>query len=429
MKVVVIGAGSGSFGKGQIVDILNCGELHGRGITLTLVDVNADSAKKMAEFAELVKKLAGSDATIQHTTDRCEALPGADYVICAVARRRMELWEQDFRIPLSYGFRHCLGENGGPGALFHALRSLELVVPICRDVERLCPEALLMNFTNPVARVLHAALHLTGVRAVGLCHGVASAIQAIEKYTGRPISDFDFASAGINHFYCLVRVEDKKTGADLLPQLIEQAAADDEAPPLFRRFAEILGVFTFPSDDHIGEYVSFGAEYGGVKWPFGRERQRVHLAEAEDTEPQIEDYLSGRRQPDEFFTTPSGELAAPIMCDIELDRRQRREAVNVLNSEGYIENLPRSAVVEVPAVVDAAGVHPEHVGALPEPFAAIMRPQITIIELLTEAYRSRSKKLLLQALLLDPNVNSIENARKMLDEMLELQSEFLPEFK
>ena len=217
MKVVIIGAGSNSFGRGQIIDILNSRELHGRGLTLTLVDTRPDALGLMARFAVMVRDAAGSDATIEHTTDRCEALPGADYIVCAVARKRMELWEQDFRVPLSYGFRHCLGENGGPGAVFHALRSLELVIPICRDAERLCPDALFLNFTNPETRVLHAILHLTKVKAAGLCHGVFSVMPFIQKYTGRPAGEFRVTSAGINHFYCLRRVEDKATGEDILP--------------------------------------------------------------------------------------------------------------------------------------------------------------------------------------------------------------------
>jgi len=428
MRIVVIGAGSRSFGSGQVIDIMRAAELRGRGVTLTLMDPDAKRLGQMTRLAELLRDAAGSDVAIEQTTDRTGALPGADFVLCAVARRRMELWEQDFRIPLAYGFRHCLGENGGPGALFHALRSLELVIPICRDVERLCPDALFLNFTNPEARVLHAILHLTGVRAAGLCHGVWGAVESIEKYTGRPIKEFEFVSAGMNHLYCVLKLRDRATGKDVLPDLVAQAAADGDAPPIFRRFAEIFGIFVFPSDDHIGEYLAFGSEFHGVKWPYGLENRRIPQGEPDRTMATMEDYLSGRRGPDELLAKPSGELAVPILCDVMMNRGRWREAVNVLNTEGYVENLPRSGVVEVPAVVDADGLHPQHVGALPEPFAAIIRTQFAIIELVTEAYRARDRKLLLQALLLDPNVNSVENARRMLDEMLELQKDFLPAF-
>ena len=426
MKMVVIGAGSQSFGRGQIADALRAPELKGRGVTLALVDEDPAALQTMTSLAERIKQHVGTDITIEAATDRTDLLGGADYVITAVARRRWELWEQDFRIPLAYGMRHCLGENGGPGALFHALRSFELIVPICRDIERLCPDALLLNFTNPEARVLHAVLHLTKVRAVGLCHGVHEALERICRYLGRPLEELDVVSAGMNHFFCILRAVDRTTGQDRLADLVERARSDDLAPPLFRRMAEVFGVFTFPSDDHIGEYLPFGAEFTGVKWPYGQESRPVAGSQKESVG--LEEYASGRRPLDEAVLGPSGESAVPIICDIELDRKARRPAVNVRNGEPYIENLPRDGVVEVPAVVDASGVHPQKVGALPEPFAALIRTQFSIIALLTEAYRTRSKRLLLQALLLDPTVHSVAAAEAMLDDMLELQKAYLPEF-
>ena len=157
-------------------------------------------------------------------------------------------------------------------------------------------------------------------------------------------------------------------------------------------------------------------------------KRRKRGPEARPERPPIEEYVSGRLPPDENVTRPSGEVAVPIVCDIELDRGRRREAVNVMNSEGYIESLPRNAVVEVPATVDAEGVHAERVGPLPEPFAALIRPHLAITELVTEAWRTREKKLLVQALLLDPNVDSLERARKLVEEMLALQKDYLREF-
>ncbi len=429
MKVVLIGAGSHSFGLGQIVDLMQAPELRGREVELALVDVDERALDLMTRLAARIKAHTGSDIALESTTDRAAALPGADYVITAVARRRMELWEQDFRVPLSYGFRHCLGENGGPGAVFHALRSFELMIPICRDVERLCPDALLLNFTNPEARVLHAICHLTQVRAVGICHGVFGALGRIAAYLERPIDDLDILSAGINHFYCVLQVRERSTGADRLPELVAMAAADrrDGAQSLFSKLAEVFGIFTFPSDDHIGEYLAYGAEFTGVKWPYGRESTPVPEAEHGQLS-HLEAYASGERPIDERVLRPSGELTLPIIADIELDTGNRRPAVNVLNGGGYIENLPADAAVEVPATVDGSGVHPVSVGPLPEAFAAMLRTQCTINSLVTEGYRTRSKKPLLQALLLDPCVNSVSGAERLLDEMLSLQREYLPSF-
>jgi len=425
MKIVLIGAGSISFGGGQIADLLQAEELRGRNGRLVLVDTDEAALATMLQLAERIKAHSGADMALEATTDRAQALPGADYVITAVARQRYPLWEQDFRVPLAYGFRHCLGENGGPGAVFHTLRSLELIMPICADVERLCPDALLLNFTNPEARVLHAISHLTKVRAAGICHGVFTALEYISRYLGKPLEELHIVSAGMNHFYCILQVTEKATGREWLPELIAMAARDEAAPHLFRKMAEIFGVFTFPSDDHIGEYLSYGAEFHGVKWPYGQECRPVSA----DPEPlPLADYAAGRRPLDEAVLRPSGEVTVPIIADIELDRGSYRHAVNVLNTEGYIDNLPRRAAVEIPAFVDAKGLHPCRVGAIPETFAAMMRTQFAIHELLTEAWQTRDKRLLLQALLLDPNVNSITAAERLLDDMLELQAAYLPSF-
>ncbi|MBN1935980.1 MAG: hypothetical protein JW934_15025, partial [Anaerolineae bacterium] len=188
----------------------------------------------------------------------------------------------------------------------------------------------------------------------------------------------------------------------------------------------VFGWLTYKSDDHIGEYVPFGAEFTGVRWPYGLE-SRPAGQEQPGPRFDVQPYLDG--QPlDERALYRSGEIAAPVICDIELDRRRRHDAVNVLNSKGYIENLPRDGVVEVPAFCDGRGVHPIAVGPLPEGPATFIRTQISIQRTLTEAYRTRSRTLLLQALLMDPVVNSISEAEKLLDEMLELQKEFLPAF-
>ena len=422
MKIVLIGAGSESFGARMIVDLLLADELRGRDVTVALVDEDAAALSRMMHFAESARERTGSDVELAQAVDRRELLGGADYVITAVARKRMELWEQDFRVPLAHGLRHCLGENGGPGAIFHALRSFGLVLPICRDIEQLCPDALLLNFTNPEARVLHAICHLTNVQAVGLCHGVFEAVRALSDYLERPAEQLEIVSAGMNHFYCVLKVVDRQTGEDLLPVAIEKAAGDNSpgCPALFRKMAEAFGVFTFPSDDHIGEYLSFAHEFTGLKWAYGREARKVP--------PKGKPGKVSALDEDAPLRT-SGELAVPIICDIELDRGCEREAVDVLNTERYIENLPTDCVVEVPATVDAGGVHAMSVEPLPEPFAAIVRIQCSIVELVTEAWRTRSKKLLLQALLLDPVVDNVSNAERTLDEMLALQEHFLPAFK
>jgi len=431
MKIVLIGAASHCFGFGTVVDILRAPALRGRGLEVALVDTDPDPLGRVHAAARRLRDHLHADIELTATTERRQALPGAQFAVVSVARRRWELWEQDFRVPLAHGFRHVLGENGGPGAVFHALRSFELILPICRDIEALCPAALMLNFTNPEARVLHAICHLTRVRAAGLCHGIAGAIRLLSQYLERPPEGLEVTSAGMNHFYCVLRATDRATGEDLLPTALAAAAADThpDRSPLFRHFARIFGVFTFPSEDHIGEYLAFGSEFSGTHWHYGIERRRLRQAEA-PVPDLLGEYAAGRLPVDDpRVVRASGEVAVPLIADVVTDGDGRHDAMNVLNTAGYVENLPRDGVVEVPGTADAAGLHPLSVGAIPEAFAAFMRPQYTIHSLLTEAYRTRSRRLLLQALLLDPVVNSITHAEAMLDEMLALQAEFLPTFE
>jgi len=429
VRIVVIGAASRSFGPRLISDIVLEKDLPAaRAVEVVLVDLDAERLAQMLRLAERCARFAGAPVRFSAATDREMALHGADFVLVSVAVKRMELWEQDFRIPLSLGMKHCLGENGGPGAIFHALRNFELVMPICRDVERICPDAWLLNFTNPEARILTVILTLTRVKAIGLCHGFHDAQQPIARILGRPLDELDIRTAGVNHFFTVYRLADRRTGQDLLPELAAKIEAELHClHPLTRFVWETFGVLGMNSDDHIGEYIAYAHEFTGLRWPYGQERRRV--ARVHQPPPDhIAQYLAGKREVDAALVRPSGELALPIIADIVLDRKAWRPAVNVLNTGRFIGNLAADACVEVPAIADAAGIHPEHAGDLPEAFAAMLRLQQSINRLLVEAYRERSKRRLLQALLLDPLVDSASAARELIEIMFEVQGEYLPAF-
>jgi alpha-galactosidase len=430
LKIIAIGAGSG-FGRGVVVEVLNTPEFAERGCTLALVDLDETALDRMRRFALRVKDHHKSEVEVTATTDRREALPGASYVITSVAIKRYPLWEQDFRIPLAYGFKHALGENGGPGALFHALRNFELMIPICRDIEQLCPEALLLNFTNPESRIIRAVSDLTKVRAVGLCHGAKGALEGVSEILGRPLEELDIVSGGLNHFFWVTKIADRKTGKDLYPEFRRRALAPDcpAMPPLVKKMVEVFGLYTYPSDDHIGEYLSFGAEFTGLKWHYGLESRPIPKEEPAPRPSRLDEYASGERPLDERALGGSGELAIPIIRAIELDRRFLADSMNVPNTDGYVESLQRDAVVEIPAWVDGAGIHLEKIAPLPEAIAAYCRTQASIQGLVAQAYKERSRNLLLQALLIDPVVNSVANAEKMLDDMLALQKGYLPAFR
>jgi alpha-galactosidase len=429
VKIVAIGAGSSSFGRGIIVDTMRSKEMNQLDCTLSLVDINAKALDRMVSLAEHVCKHLGSKINIDGTTDRREALRGADFVITSVAIKRMPLWEQDFRVPISYGFCQALGENGGPGGIFHALRNFELMIPICRDIEALCPEALLLNYTNPESRIVMAINYLTKVKVAGLCHGVNMAHEAASQVLERPIENLKIITGGLNHFFWVLKVVDATTGEDLYPELRRRIAENRPITlqPFVRKLVEIFGYLTIPSDDHVGEYLQFASEFTGSKWPYGLESRRIPKEEASEAN-WLDPYAYGEKPLDENILRPSGELAIPIILDVVLDRKRWEPSVNVLNDGLYVDNLPRDAVVEVPAIVDAGGIHPEHVGSIPEPLAALNRLEVSIQKAVVEAYRTRSRKLLLQALLLCPQVTSVTKAEKLIDDMLELQKDYLPEF-
>ncbi|MGQ9513718.1 MAG: family 4 glycosyl hydrolase [Thermoproteota archaeon] len=429
VKIVAIGAGSSSFGRGIIIDAMRSKEMNQIDCTLSLVDINEKALDRMASLADRVRKNLGSKIIVESTTDRRKALRGADFVITSVAIRRMQLWEQDLRVPASYGFVQALGENGGPGGIFHALRNFELMIPICRDIESLSPDALLLNYTNPESRIVMAINHLTKVRVAGLCHGVNMAHEAISNVLERPIEKLKVITGGLNHFFWVLSVIDVETGKDLYPELRRRIIENKPVhlQPLVRKLVEIFGYLTIPSDDHVGEYLQFASEFTGSKWPYGLESRKIPREDKVE-ENWLDPYAFGEKAIDERVLQPSGELAIPIILDIVLDRKRWEPSVNVLNDGLYVENLPSDAVVEVPATVDASGIHPEHVGPIPEPLATFNRLEVSIQKAVLEAYRTRSKKKLLQALLLCPQVTSITNAERLMEDMLNLQKEYLPEF-
>lgn len=466
LKVVLIGAGSASFGRGTIADLMASEELREFDLTVELVDIDNAALNRMHKLAQLLKEHYRSKAKIEATTDRKEALPGANYVIVSVARNRWQLWEKDFYIPAVYGFRHVNGENGGPGSAFHTLRSLHLMIPIAEDMEKLCPDALLINFTNPESRVCLGINKLTSITSVGLCHGAFETLEVISRVLGRPEEDIDLTIGGINHFHWALQIRSRSDGKDLHPEFDQKMKQSDWGlDPFIRRMYELFGYLTYPAPSHPGEYVSFAHEIAGpviIKWGIGEVSRRLgakasdrsYIVEGKPNQPSYElwsmeqadkiqqivegkEPITGRftviaatagKEPiTEEFTKPTRELAIPIICDIEFNRNKKELSVNIPNKNFAISNLPEDAIVEIPGRVNSEGIHPVKVGALPEAIAALCNIQISIQNLLIEAYRQKSKRLLLQALIIDPIVDSVDRAEQMMEHMLKIEADYLPE--
>ncbi|MGN6573365.1 MAG: alpha-glucosidase/alpha-galactosidase [Pseudolabrys sp.] len=416
-KIVFIGAGSMSFGLSMLRDLFTSDEL--RGSTLTLVDIDAAALGRMTSLAKLLNAKMEAGLVIEQTTDRRAALDGAGFVINSTAIDRNRLWKLDWEVPRKYGIRHTLGENGGPGGLMFTLRTLPLVFDIVRDIDALCPQALFINFSNPENRIVHALGKYTKVAALGLCHGIFMSHGDVAHMLGRKYEDIDVWGAGLNHSQCLMQIRDKATGEDLYPLLREKEKTFDPAfMPLTRQVFRAFGRWMTCSDDHFGEYLAYGWEGGEHGYDFaGDERGRAWFADT------IARVLAGEAPPADWLT-PSGERGAAAIGGVLHDRNRMLES-GIVPNRGAIPNLADDAAVEVPVIADAAGIHPVSLGPLPDAIAKLLAIQVNVQALAVEAAVRASKEIALQALLIDPVINSTDAAVKLLDELWEVNRSYI----
>jgi len=309
-----------------------------------------------------------------------------------------------------------------------------IVLDICKDIERLCPDALVLNFSNPEGRICLAATRYTDLQFVGLCHGIGMSQTTIGQALDLPPEEIDPKAAGLNHFTWVLDLRHKSTGEDLYPAFkraieeknIETIMIGGEygfKVRLCRYLMKTFGYWPSPSDDHVGEYLSYAWEHCGFEGYDFDAGDR----ETEEGWRRLRRWAGGKEPVAELLQRRSGEIAVPIITGVLGNTHQYELAVNVPNA-GFIPNLPSWAIVEVPATIDATGVHGVHVGPLPEPIAAMCRTQIAVIDRMVEAAVHGDRNAALQALLLDPVVNGISQAEAILDEMLEVHKDFLPQF-
>jgi alpha-galactosidase len=416
-KIVFLGATSMSFGLSMLRDIFSSDEL--RGSTLTLVGRNQATLAKTAALAALLNTKSGTGLTIEQTNDRRAALDGAGFVINATAIDRNRLWKLDWEVPRKYGIRHTLGENGGPGGLMFTLRTLPLVFDIVREMGELCPNALFLNFSNPENRIIHALGKYSRIRALGLCHGIFMGQGAVADIMGLPYEQVEVWGAGLNHSQCLLQIRDRKTGEDLYPRLRDKEKNFDPSfLPLTRQVFRAFGYWMTCSDDHFGEYLAYGWEGGEHGYDFAAdERGRAEFSATLDR------VLAGAPLPADWLT-PSGERGAAAIGGIIHDKKRVLESGIVYN-RGVIPNLPGDAAVEVPVTADAAGIHPVSLGPLPDAIAKLLTVQVQVQQLAIEAAVRGSKEIALQALLIDPVVNSATAAVKLLDELWDVNKPYI----
>jgi alpha-galactosidase len=457
-KITVIGAGSASFGENTLSAIMRSKKL--RGSTLALVDRNAKSLDVVHRLANRLNHDWDAQFVITAHTDYCEALPDSKFVVNAIeVGARENLWKRDFEIPLKYGVRQPYAENGGPGGFAHAARNIGPIMKIARNMEQVCPDAWFVNFTNPMIRICDAVNRHSKIKAVGLCHqiyigyimvGVALAkdlgIDVPEELTGMHAAVDQFAgqyrvrqqvvplvdirAAGLNHFTWILSIHDKRTGEDLYPLFRKRFFELDPAfEPLTRDVFSAFDLFPVPGDTHLCEYLPWLSDARTKPW----EHYNIRLYDW-DMMAGVRDFgldrlneMAGGRQAIDHLLDTDSEGALEMIENQVSATTHYHIAANLPNV-GQIANLPYGAAVETPVIVDGAGVHPVHVGALPEPVAELCRRETVVAQLCVDAAVEGSREKALQCLLLDPVITDIPTAKKILDDYLTSYKEYLPQF-
>ena len=417
VNIVFIGAGSMSFGIPTFGDLFTTPEL--KGGTLSLVDIDPENLERMYNLANALNKASGMGLQINKTANRRDVLSGADYVINSLAIERCELWKHDFKVPLKHGIKHCMGENGGPGGLFFTMRTVPLIIEICRDMEDLCPDAWFLNFSNPESRIILAISKYTKIKCVGLCHGMYMAQWQVANTLKIPTGDIEVSAAGINHFQWLTDIRLKSDNTDLYPQLRETVKSMDiSGLGLTEKLFRVFGYWPTCSDDHLGEYLPYGYEAGMHGYDFDKDSQdRVVMKE------RVAKILSGAEDINSLLKK-SGEHAIDVITAMHTGVRKYIPAAIVYN-KGAIENLPSDLAVEIPVSVDGSGITKHQIGSLPPGCAALLTLQAGSQQMSVEAAVRGDINLAHQALLADPVINDTAAAKKILDELWEINKPYI----
>ena len=437
-KIVLIGAGSTSFGPSTLLDLFQSELLDGS--TITLHDIDKEHLNIIYELIITENKIHNDKFIIEQTTNRRTALEDADFIISSIeVGDRYKLWREDYEIPRKYGSTQILGECGGPGGTMHAFRIIPPIVDIVKDVNDICPDAFFINFSNPMARVCLAIKRTApNLKFIGLCHQIGALVQHLPRILNKKFENLKLKPYGLNHFGFLMGVEDISSGMDLMPKF------NKIAPEYFKQHEERFefssltfevfkrfGYFPYVGDNHLGEYLQFGEEFTEtqdiVDWIDFTEKggQRIYRKIMRHYKRLIE----GRYLKKGMLSKGiSGERAVPIIEAMITNKQSYESAVNIPN-DGIIDNLPQDLIIECPITVSKAGIRGVRWGNLPKNIAALLRIEASIQDLCVEAVLTKSKEAAINSLAIDPNVGSFEMADRIFSEMKELQREFLPKFQ
>ncbi len=450
LKIVMIGAGSCCFCPVTLSDILLSDPINSLPLEVCLMDIDQKALDVSYAFAQKAVAVLGRTLKLWATTDLDDAVRDADFVVTAIEVDRYHYWSMDFHIPRRYGFRQVYGENGGPGGMFHTLRNIGPTLHIAHRMEALCPDAWLINYTNPEAKLVEAVNKLTKIHAVGVCHGFEMGVDQIAKLLERRPEELDVTGYGLNHFGWMTAIKEKDTGKDLYPEFREKEAkshwlASWDEVALSRMMMRTYGLYPYPGTNHVGEYIAWSDAFlASAKIQYFFDPVKEHPWETRKPPRFVYDFCSNptgiafsdvdkdkEEEYKESFVigeqglTRSHEYGIPIVEAIAFNLNRYIPSLNMLN-KGQIPGVMTDMCVEGPCMVDGDGIHPVSVEPLPAAITAMINQQGTIHQLVIEAYTEQSKNKLLQALLLDPTISNYNNAVALIDEMCERQKEILP---
>ena len=436
-KIALIGAGSTVFAKNLIGDIVGHPEL--ADSTISLHDIDAERLATSRVVADRIASSVDASPTIEHTTDRRAAVDGADHVITMFQIGGYEpATVTDFDIPKKYGLRQTIGDTLGIGGIMRGVRTIPVLLDLCADMEELCPDALLLNYVNPMAMLCWAVEQASDISYVGLCHSVQGTAEQLAGDLGVPADELRYRCAGINHmaFYLEFERETAAGRTDLYPALADRATrpaplrhdylSDEVRYEMFRR----LGYFVTESSEHFAEYTPWFIkrdrddllEQFGVPLDEYLMRCEVQIAMWEEQRAELE----GSDEPLEVRR--SNEYGSSIIRAVETGEPCVVNG-NVAN-HGLISNLPDGCCVEVPCLVDGNGVQPTTVGELPPHLAALIQTQVNVQSLTVEAVLSGRRDHVVHAAMLDPHTAAeldLEQIASMVDELLEAHGDLVPE--
>ena len=449
-KIVIIGAGSASFGLENLGGIMQHEAL--KGSHLALVDINEGNLELVAALANRMNKEWNSNMRIISTTDRKEVLSDADFIILSVAVDREETWIKDYEIGLKHGIWHY-AENGGPGSFGHTARGLAFIMPIFNDIHDLAPDSWLINFTNPVPRIQYAANH-ANLKCVSYCHQIwhgysivgrilaedlgitdhldwifAWTDESYEKqgfFTVKAVLEYNILAAGLNHFTWMTDIRRQDTGEDLYPAIRKNALKlPYNFEPLTQDVFKTFGLLPIPGDCHLCEYLPFTytkdnwTHYNIALYDFDRGAKKRDRMWQE-----IYDMARGKR-PLAYLISNPFDRGEEIITGIFTNANSYEPALNITNN-GAISNLPDDAVVEVPVILNRTNVSGLRMGALPEGIAALCQREISIAKLITKASIHGDREAALQAFVL--MLDDFKLAEILLEEYIQTHKNYLPQF-